>query len=341
MSALIVTTPQAAERQDREAFARQHTDPEYRGVLAPLYRTWHGYNDRHFGVRLLVPHLGIGPTPPRRLSQCRPNTDYGGQIDITLGDRVVFPRNRRLVRNPWPAPGTMRFVDDLLLGETVKQFVLEVHGQTEEGYGHYGPLFAAEAMRIGPEIGLPKVDVIARRRGPLGRGEPVAAFWPWLFRPEGYYGGDVDLTRLPGGHPRTPSVRPQSVVPGVFGYLLHLAQTGQTARLVDVLGRQVDFETEARTPAVAAFERGPRDASGMPLPVPEINPDWLGWYGSTPRVMAEGILAMRTFGVMPILADALEEGGCDDQLILAHCRAQSDHTARCWVLNALLASSPP
>jgi hypothetical protein len=40
---------------------------------------------------------------------------------------------------------------------------------------------------------------------------------------------------------------------------------------------------------------------------------------------------------MPVLAEALEEAGCDSEAILAHCRQQgSVHGPDCWVLNLIL-----
>jgi hypothetical protein len=45
----------------------------------------------------------------------------------------------------------------------------------------------------------------------------------------------------------------------------------------------------------------------------------------------------RAYLELPILADALEEAGCDDGRILRHLRARTKgHDARCWVVNGLL-----
>ena len=41
-------------------------------------------------------------------------------------------------------------------------------------------------------------------------------------------------------------------------------------------------------------------------------------------------------GALPILADALQEAGCDDEDILGHCRDSRPHTARCWVPDLIL-----
>ncbi len=47
----------------------------------------------------------------------------------------------------------------------------------------------------------------------------------------------------------------------------------------------------------------------------------------------------REFGPMPILADALEEAGCDNADILAHCREPGTHVRGCWVVDHLLDKS--
>jgi hypothetical protein len=237
------------------------------------------------------------------------------------------------------AEGLLRFTDDLLLSGTVKQFVLEVRGATEEGYGGYGPRFAAEATRIGESLGLPPVE--ARRRGYRGYGCPVAAFWPWAFRPEGYYLGDVRLSHLQvaGLRPTPPSGR-LNAVPGIYEYFLYLLVTGQVARLTELLGRQVDAETEARSPAVAAAERNPLDPSGMLLRKPVIDPGWLSWHAGCVRAIAEGIRVRRAFDAMPILADALQDAGCGDPVLLGHCRARTEHTANCWALRSLTEAPP-
>jgi hypothetical protein len=39
---------------------------------------------------------------------------------------------------------------------------------------------------------------------------------------------------------------------------------------------------------------------------------------------------------MPILADALEEAGCDHEGILLHCREPGTHVRGCWVVDLVL-----
>ena len=39
---------------------------------------------------------------------------------------------------------------------------------------------------------------------------------------------------------------------------------------------------------------------------------------------------------VPILADTLEEVGCNDAEILGHCRGESTHVGGCWVVDPIL-----
>jgi hypothetical protein len=68
----------------------------------------------------------------------------------------------------------------------------------------------------------------------------------------------------------------------------------------------------------------------------EVNPAWLAWNDGTVRNIGVTIYQERTFEQMPILADALEDAGCNDVEILQHCRKPDAHVRGCWVLDLLL-----
>jgi hypothetical protein len=61
-----------------------------------------------------------------------------------------------------------------------------------------------------------------------------------------------------------------------------------------------------------------------------------GWRTATAVGLARGMYESRDFGAMPILADALEEAGCDDPDVLAHCRSGGRHVRGCWVVDLVL-----
>jgi hypothetical protein len=44
----------------------------------------------------------------------------------------------------------------------------------------------------------------------------------------------------------------------------------------------------------------------------------------------------QTFDRLPTLADALEEAGCTNPELLAHCRGPGPHVRGCWVVDLLL-----
>jgi hypothetical protein len=60
------------------------------------------------------------------------------------------------------------------------------------------------------------------------------------------------------------------------------------------------------------------------------------WMSSTVESLAHAIYEEYAFCNMPILADALEDAGCDNAEILNHCREPKDHVRGCWVLDLTL-----
>jgi hypothetical protein len=62
----------------------------------------------------------------------------------------------------------------------------------------------------------------------------------------------------------------------------------------------------------------------------------LAWNDGTVRKLAQALYDERAFDRMPVLADALEEAGCQDQDILGHCRAGGEHVRGCWVVDLIL-----
>jgi hypothetical protein len=79
-----------------------------------------------------------------------------------------------------------------------------------------------------------------------------------------------------------------------------------------------------------------RDLFGNPFRPVVLDTAWLSWRGGTVVKLARGIYDERAFDHMLILADALEDAGCDNADILDHCRRQGDHVRGCWVVDLLL-----
>src|SRR5262245_13750535 len=61
------------------------------------------------------------------------------------------------------------------------------------------------------------------------------------------------------------------------------------------------------------------------------------WLTSDVLALAQGIYADRAFDRMPILADALQDAGCNSEHILNHCRDTNQvHVRGCWVVDLVL-----
>jgi hypothetical protein len=73
---------------------------------------------------------------------------------------------------------------------------------------------------------------------------------------------------------------------------------------------------------------------GNPFREVTFNP---AWRTDTAVAIAHLMYDSREFGAMPILADALQDAGCEDEHILMHCRdAAATHVRGCWVCDLVL-----
>jgi hypothetical protein len=82
---------------------------------------------------------------------------------------------------------------------------------------------------------------------------------------------------------------------------------------------------------------------GNPFRPISINPCWLLWNdGTIPKIARAAYDEPDRPGDLldptrlSILADALEEAGCDNKGILDHCRSAGNHVRGCWVVDLLL-----
>jgi hypothetical protein len=61
------------------------------------------------------------------------------------------------------------------------------------------------------------------------------------------------------------------------------------------------------------------------------------WVTDTVLTLARQMYDSRDFGAMPILADALQDAGCNSEDILSHCRDTNQvHVRGCWVVDLVL-----
>jgi carbon storage regulator len=78
------------------------------------------------------------------------------------------------------------------------------------------------------------------------------------------------------------------------------------------------------------------NGEACPAVAVNLDPAWLAWKDGTVARLARAIRDERAWDRLPILADALEEAGCADAVILGHCRAGAAHWAGCRVVDDLL-----
>jgi len=83
----------------------------------------------------------------------------------------------------------------------------------------------------------------------------------------------------------------------------------------------------------AARARLVKDIFGNPFRPVAVDRSWLT---STVVSLAQGIYADRAFDRLPILADALQDAGCENADVLGHCRGPGPHVRGCWVVDLLL-----
>lgn len=76
-----------------------------------------------------------------------------------------------------------------------------------------------------------------------------------------------------------------------------------------------------------------RDIFGNPFHPQTVDPSWLT---TTVVGLATAIYDDRAFACLPILADALEDAGCNNADVLQHCRGEGPHVRGCWALDLIL-----
>ena len=76
-----------------------------------------------------------------------------------------------------------------------------------------------------------------------------------------------------------------------------------------------------------------RDVFGNPFRSVAFDP---AWRSATAVGVARSMYEARDFAAMPVLADALEEAGCANGDVLAHCRGEGPHVRGCWVVDLIL-----
>ena len=116
-----------------------------------------------------------------------------------------------------------------------------------------------------------------------------------------------------------------SIASGAYGRAIYGARRALARNQLD----NIDEDSEARVQADLF-----RDIFGNPFRPVAFAPEWRT---DTAMSLARGMYDSRDFSAMPILADALQDAGCDNADILDHCRDEKQvHVRGCWVVDLVL-----
>jgi hypothetical protein len=155
--------------------------------------------------------------------------------------------------------------------------------------------------------------------------------------------GEQELNRLwmlAGDPPSQDGHDPEDCPPeqraaAYAGTALGVAATGRLeafeARNAAGWAQEAAEDPEAESQAQVALLR---DIFGNPFhPVKDVG----AWRPESVVGVAMAIYTDERFDDLPILGDALEEAGCSEGEVLAHCRAPGPHVRGCWPVDLLLA----
>jgi hypothetical protein len=223
----------------------------------------------------------------------------------------------------------VRLADDLLTAGVYSHSLGELYSLTSPNLSVVRPLFASALQELG--VALPAPEEAARTlvRGSItdiaeGNVTPLDGLTALL---EGLSAGChrghglVEQTILDLCHAET-----VSHWVGEYEYLGTMKDEGYA----DAEESEQSFAAlDGRVTAFA--DRWPGEHSRV-----AVGPHWLTWDGGTVRKLAHAIREDRRFGDLPVLADALEEAGCTNPEVLAHCRWPGGHARRCWLVDRLL-----
>jgi hypothetical protein len=139
-------------------------------------------------------------------------------------------------------------------------------------------------------------------------------------------GQDAGATRIAGGAAAAAriahEVSSQGFYPGVLSRLRHA--------ILDLAGAGGG---PRKNPTARAMRPVFFEHFGNPFRPVTLKP---AWRTTTTVQLAQGMYESRDFGAMPILADALQDAGCDSADILDHCRGPGPHIRGCWVVDLVL-----
>jgi len=115
-----------------------------------------------------------------------------------------------------------------------------------------------------------------------------------------------------------------------------LATDGDLVRAHDSLAEVVEILIDQdwdNTRRLKRMAEVCRDVFGNPFRPVSFSQEWRT---ETAAGLARQMYRSRKFSALPILADALQDAGCEDEHLLSHCRGPAPHVRGCWVVDLVL-----
>jgi hypothetical protein len=130
----------------------------------------------------------------------------------------------------------------------------------------------------------------------------------------------------------TPNLRDQQG----WAWALHVAYSGRVLAMLHTPRNGKRRQTIAERSERAHQAKIVRDVVGNPFR--PVMPD-SRWLSETVVQFATNVYVEKAFDRLPILADALEDEGCDSLDLLHHLRGNGPHVRGCWAIDLLLGKS--
>ncbi len=160
----------------------------------------------------------------------------------------------------------------------------------------------------------------------------------WDFRQAGPAGSIVPLeviNSLPANHTAGPGTT-WAAAARFQAFVVYQRQTGGLFGGLDYAPEESRCWRRAQAEESSKQADLLRDIIGDPFLAVPLEAPWLRWNDFCLPRLAHTIYEERRFDGLLVLADALEEAGCDERTILDHCRQTAEHVPGCWVLDLIL-----
>jgi hypothetical protein len=144
----------------------------------------------------------------------------------------------------------------------------------------------------------------------------------------------LEVNRLERDVPRSPYTAERAVYHAIRCVCLVPKYFGYTSVWRTLLTSNTSFGPEFSATAPALAYALFRDIFANPFRQ-VVSED--AWRTSTVVALAKQMYQSRDFSTMPILADALQDAGCESEVMLNHCRDEKQiHVRGCWLVDQVL-----